>query len=178
MKQLAQNILDIAMNSVRAGATRIAIEIREDTQMHTLEIAVEDNGCGMSPEMVARVSDPFCTTRKTRSVGLGIPLFKMEAEMTGGRFAIESREGIGTRVSAFFHTDSIDCLPLGDVAETVLTLVGAAPSADVVLRHEKDGSQLHFCTQDMRTELGDVPLDTPEVLLWIRDYLTELYRSL
>lgn len=75
MKELSLNILDIAMNSVKAEATRIDIEIRETED--ELEFSVSDNGYGMSEEMIRRVTDPFCTTRTTRKVGLGIPFLRM-----------------------------------------------------------------------------------------------------
>ena len=65
---------------------------------------VTDNGKGMSKEQVCKVIDPFFTTRTTRKVGMGIPLFKMEAEMTGGSFEIESDLNQGTKVTATFIT--------------------------------------------------------------------------
>jgi hypothetical protein len=177
MKQLSQNILDIAMNSVRAGATETLISICEDTDKHTMSITITDNGCGMSQEMLSRVMDPFCTTRTTRKVGLGIPLFKMEAEQTGGSFSISSELGVGTVVCASFDTSSIDFIPLGDLAETILSLVSASPQADFALTHRKDERQICFDTKTVRAELDGVPIDTPEVLLWIRDYLCELYEQ-
>lgn len=177
MKQLSQNILDIAMNSVRAGATETLINIFENTAEHSMTISIIDNGCGMSEEMVRSVTDPFCTTRTTRPVGLGVPLFKMEAEMTGGSFDISSELGVGTTVRATFDTSSIDFIPLGNIAETMLSLISASPDADFALTHRKDGRQLCFDTKEVRAQLEGIPIDTPEVLLWIRDYLCELYEQ-
>ena len=93
MRELALNILDIAENSVKAGATLIRVTVRAEDGMLTIEIA--DDGCGMDAEFLKRVTDPFTTTRTTRKVGMGIPLFKMAAEMAGGEFSIRSEKGVG-----------------------------------------------------------------------------------
>ena len=106
MKELSLNVLDIVLNSVKAEASLVTIEILE---REMLEITIADNGCGMAPEFLARVIDPFTTTRTTRKVGLGIPLFKLAAEMAGGTFRIESEEGVGTTVCATFDPRNIDC---------------------------------------------------------------------
>ena len=179
MEELSQNILDIAMNSVAVKAPNIDIRITEDTAKNILEISIADNGPGMSDEMVARVMDPFCTTRTTRRVGLGIPFFKMQAEMTGGDFTVESKLGVGTTVTASFHTDHIDFIPIGNLPETIMTLVGAAPDIEITLNYEKDHNVLSFDTRQMREVLGeDVPLDTPAVLIWIRDSVAEELETL
>ena len=83
MQELSLNVLDVAQNSVSAGASLIEIGVAEDTAADRLTIVIKDNGCGMTQEQVQRVIDPFYTTRTTRKVGLGVPLFKMAAEMTG-----------------------------------------------------------------------------------------------
>ena len=179
MEELSQNILDIAMNSVAVKAPNIDVIIKEDTVNKTLSISIADNGPGMSEEMVSRVTDPFCTTRTTRRVGLGIPFFKMQAEMTGGNFAIDSKLGVGTTVTATFNTDHIDFIPIGNLPETMMTLVGAAPELDISLNYQKDQHTLSFDTREMRQVLGeDVPLDTPAVLIWIRDSITEELETL
>ena len=115
MRELSLNVMDIAQNSISAGASLITIRVEEDRPADTLSISVEDNGKGMSPETVQKVIDPFYTTRTTRSVGLGVPLFKMEAEMTGGSFQIDSQLGVGTTLTAVFKPSSVDMIPLGDI---------------------------------------------------------------
>ena len=106
MRELSLNILDVAQNSITAGASLITIEVNENTVDHTLLIGIYDNGKGMSEEQVRSVIDPFFTTRTTRKVGMGIPLFKMAAEQTGGKLEIKSELGVGTEVRAYFKTDS------------------------------------------------------------------------
>ena len=123
MRELSLNVLDIAQNSIAAGASLTEILVKEDTKEKTLLIGIYDNGKGMTPEQVENVKDPFFTTRTTRKVGMGIPLFKLAAEQTGGSFTITSQVGVGTRVDALFKTDSIDFTPLGDMASTIATIV-------------------------------------------------------
>ncbi|MBQ7011673.1 MAG: sensor histidine kinase [Clostridia bacterium] len=173
MKQLSENILDITMNSVRAGSPLTDITVKEEGSMLTL--VINDRGCGMTPEQVANVTDPFFTTRTTRKVGLGLPFLKMEAELTGGSFSIESTVGVGTCVTASFDMSHIDSIPLGDMPETVMTIVGAAPDKDIVFTHVSGEKEVVLDTRDIRAQLDGVPLDTPEVLLWIRDYLESCY---
>ena len=107
MRELSLNILDIAQNSIVAGASLTEILVKEDTVKNELLIGIYDNGKGMTEEQVRNVQDPFFTTRTTRKVGMGIPLFKMAAEQTGGSFTITSQVGVGTKVEALFKTDSI-----------------------------------------------------------------------
>ena len=113
MPEIAMNILDVAENSVRAGASLIRITVDISRELDRLNIVIEDNGCGMTAEQVAHVTDPFFTTRTTRKVGLGVPFFKMAAESTGGSFSIESVPGQGTVVTAVFGLSHIDRMPLG-----------------------------------------------------------------
>lgn len=179
MKELSLNVLDITENSVKAGATLISIELTEKKNL--LSITVTDNGCGMSEETVRTVTDPFYTTRTTRRVGLGIPLFKFAAEQTGGAINIKSKqktdgvEDHGTVVNAIFHTDHIDFTPLGDIISTLVTLIQGHPSIDFVFSHETDTGRVELDTRELRAVLEDTPLDTFEVLIWIRDNLKEQY---
>ena len=180
MKDLSLYLLDITMNSVRAGAKHIDIKLFESAD-HVLTMTVSDDGCGMTPEQVARLSDPFYTTRKTRKVGLGVPFLKMLAEMCGGRVEISSvpescGEDHGTTVTATFRTDHIDFIPLGDVVETVLTLVQGSPDVDFSFEHTAPGLHVSMDTGEMRAVLGeDVPLNSYGVLAFIKEYLTDQY---
>jgi hypothetical protein len=148
-----------------------------------LTLTIADDGCGMDAETVARVTDPFYTTRTTRSVGLGLPLLKLEAEMTGGSLTVVSRheaespDDHGTTVTAVFHTDHIDCPPLGDVIATVTTLIQGHPDTDFLFRHEREGREaVELDTRELREVLGDVPLGSYEVLQWIQGFLKESYQ--
>ena len=175
MKELSLNILDITENSVKAGATLTEISITE-TQS-TLTIAIKDDGCGMSEETVRSVIDPFYTTRTTRSVGLGIPLFKLAAEQTGGKLEIVSDigENHGTTVTAYFNKDHLDFTPLGDVISSVLTLIQGHPDSDFLFTHYTEDKEIRLDTRELRAVLEDVPLSTYEVLEWIRENLEDQY---
>lgn len=178
MKELSLNILDIAQNSVKANATLIEILIRETDDM--LSFTIKDNGKGMTADFLSRVTDPFTTTRTTRKVGLGLPLLKMEAEMTGGSFFIKSKSETeykdhGTEVFASFNKKSIDYIPLGDIVGTLCVLIQGAESVDFEFTHEMPRGEVSLSTKEMREMLGDVPLGSPEVISWVRGYLDENY---
>lgn len=173
MRELSLNILDIAQNSIAAGASLINIEVAEDTAKKELLISVSDNGCGMTQEQVSNVLDPFFTTRTTRKVGMGIPLFKLAAEQTGGNLRIESEKGKGTTTAALFRTDSIDFTPLGDVTSTIVILISMNTDRDFIYKRSRDGESFALSTAEMREILGGVPLNEPEVVEWMKDYINE-----
>lgn len=180
MDELSLYILDITMNSVRAGATEIAIELVEEGPW--LTFTVRDNGCGMTAEQLKRLSDPFFTTRKTRKVGLGIPFLKMLAEMTGGNVTITSvheseSADHGTVTEARFGRDHIDFLPLGDVVETVKTLIQGSPEINFSYRHKTEGGEVTLSCAEIREVLGEIPLNEPEILSWIGENLHEQYET-
>lgn len=176
MKELSLNILDIAQNSVKAGAKNISIRIAEDKADDTLTISITDDGCGMDEETLRKVTDPFYTTRTTRKVGLGIPFFNLEAKQTGGDFKITSQVGKGTKVTASFKPSSVDMTPLGDIISTILTLIQGSPDIDFLFRHTAARLDVELDTKQLREVLGDdVALSSPEVLEWIKNYLNEAY---
>ena len=173
MQELSMNVLDVAENSVAAGATLVAITLSIDTAAKRMTLAITDNGKGMPPEMAARVTDPFCTTRKTRKVGLGLPFLKMAAEMTGGALSIESTVGKGTCVTAWFTLGHIDLAPLGDMSATVAGLIQCSPDIDFVYTVRAAGGEFCADTREMRAVLGGVPLSEPSVAQWIREFIEE-----
>lgn len=173
MRELSLNILDVAQNSISAGASLVEIIVSEKTDEKTLSIIIKDDGCGMDEETLTNVQDPFFTTRTTRKVGMGIPLFKMAAEMTGGSFGIESTVGKGTRVEAVFRTDNVDFTPLGDIDSTIITLVTMNTQIDFAYTLKVDDGEMTLSTVQLKEILGGVPLDMPEVVMWMKDYLKE-----
>jgi len=171
MKELSLNILDIAKNSVTAGAGLVEITVTETPDRLTIE--VKDNGCGMTPEFVARVTDPFTTTRTTRKVGLGIPLLQMEARMAGGDLTIESQVGKGTTLRAWFDPRNIDMPPLGDLTASVVTLIQGSPEVDFLFTHQVGEQSYSLDTREIREIMGGISLAEPEILAWLTDYLNE-----
>ncbi len=182
MKELSLNILDITENSVKAGATLTQIEILESGDKMVLTIT--DNGSGMTEEILKGVIDPFYTTRTTRKVGMGLPLLKLATEQTGGSLEISSKHfekfpnEHGTKVVATFYKNHIDCAPLGDVVETIKTLIQGHPDTDFLFSHKTESGEVGLDTRELRQMLEDVPLNTYEVIKWIEEYLQEQYSEL
>ena len=181
MKELSLNILDITENSVKAKATLVEILLIENSD--TLTITIKDNGTGMTDEVLEHVRNPFYTTRTTRKVGMGIPLFQFAAEQTGGNVTIMSKhfsafpDDHGTTVTALFYKKHIDFTPLGDIVSTVQLLVQGDPNVDFVYIHDKSSGRVELDTRELREVLEDVPLNSFEVLSWIGDNLKEQYDS-
>lgn len=176
MKELSLNILDIAQNSIKANAAHVNIRLTQEGNWLTIEIS--DDGAGMSPEFAAEAANPFTTTRTTRKVGMGLPLFKLAAEQTGGTFSIVSHQAQragdahGTTVTATFDTAHVDCEPLGDITESILTLIQGNPDLSLTYINESEAGEQRLSTDEMREVLGeDVPLNSPDVLAWAREYL-------
>lgn len=173
MEELALHILDLAQNSLAAGASLIIIVINEDAATNLLTISIEDNGCGMDSELAKRVLDPFTTTRTTRRVGLGLPLLYMTARQCDGDVEILSRVGQGTKVTATFRLDHWDLPPLGDLATTMVSLLVGRPDVDLVYRHVVDGREFILDTRELKAELDPVPLTEPKVLTFLRTHIKD-----
>lgn len=167
MRDLSLHLLDIVQNSLKAGASRIEVRIDANQKRDRLTIEIIDNGCGMAADFLAKVTDPFVTTRTTRSIGLGIPLFSESATITGGSFSIDSTPGAGTTIVAEYVLSSIDRLPLGDLADTFTALVLADPTQDYILAFTSGEKRFELDLGEARQLLTDVPLNDPAVLEWI-----------
>lgn len=167
------NILDVAENSTRAGASLVQITVDVQPEADKLTIIIADDGCGMTKEQAGRVTDPFYTSRTTRKVGLGVPFFKLAAESTGGCFHIESELQKGTTVTAVFVLNHIDRMPLGDMTATIHTLIQGHSDTDFLYVYRCGEKEFSLDTREMRAILGDVPLTAPEISCYIKDYLTE-----
>ncbi len=182
MKELSLNILDITENSVKARATLTDITLSD--QNGRKEITIKDNGCGMTAEVLAGVTDPFYTTRTTRKVGMGLPLLKMQAEMSGGNMNIvsvsetDNPSSHGTTVTADFDMNNIDFTPLGDIVSTMTTLIQGHPDTDFLFIHKTEKGKVSLDTRELRQVLEGVPLNSYEVIKWIEEYLKEQYEEL
>lgn len=177
MPEISLNILDVAENSTRAGASLVAIEVAADTNRDRLTVVIDDNGCGMTLEQVKQVTDPFFTTRTTRKVGLGVPFFKLAAESTGGSFNITSEKGKGTRVTAIFVLSHIDRMPLGDINATIHNLIVYHTDTDFCYTYRYNDASFTLDTRQMREILGGIPLNAPEVSSYILEFLQENQRE-
>jgi hypothetical protein len=173
MLELAAHILDIAENSVRAGARLIEIDIEEDTAKDFLSIKIIDDGQGMKQEEINKVLDPFYTTKTVRRVGLGLPLLADAAQRSGGHLNLESLEGKGTTVKATFGLSHVDRQPLGDIIGTLIVLIAGNSNVDFIYKHKRNDRQFELDTRQIREEIGDIPINHTEILKYIRGVLEE-----
>ncbi len=170
MDDISLHILDIAENSVRADAKTIEITVARDREDDLLRVEVIDDGRGMDPGTLARVRDPFFST-KEKKTGLGIPLLLQAAEQTGGKLTIESAPGKGTRVLATFGWSHVDRPAIGSMADTLMTLIAGHPEIDVIYNEHDGGRCFRFTTREIKRDLDDVPINSPEALEAVRELL-------
>lgn len=172
MRELGLHILDAVENSIKAEATLVELIIEEDLAADRLHITIRDNGRGMDEDQLGRIVDPFYTTRTTRHVGLGIPLFKAAAERCNGDLTVSSRLGQGTTLRATFQHSHIDRAPLGDMTKTLLAIL-LFGSCDLRYSHQVNNHEFAFDTAEMREQLGEIPLTHPEVRKWLKAFIIE-----
>lgn len=173
MRDISLHILDIMQNSTAANASLITVKVAIIPGTECLSVVIEDNGCGMEQDLVMKVTSPFSTTRKTRKVGLGIPLFKASAEQSGGSFEIISQREVGTVVTAMYKINHIDRPPLGDLSGVMADMAAANPSVEIVLNLNNDKKQFIFNSKEVSSILGEVPLTEFTVINWMRQYIGE-----
>lgn len=173
MQEIAMSVLDIANNSIRAKASLIKILIRDSQVDNCIHVEIVDNGCGMDEESLKKVIDPFYTTRTTRSIGLGVPLFKENVEATGGVFSITSKVDEGTRIVGEYVKNHLDTPPMGDLVETMITLVQYDEKVDIEFWYCKDDLEFTFNTMEMKKMLDGIPINQAEIILWLKDYIKE-----
>jgi len=173
LKELSLHILDLAENSITAGADQIQIKVDETHLNNRIKITLKDNGRGVDPGMLNLISDPFVTTRTTRRVGMGIALFKAAAERCNGIFEIESRENKGTTISATFETDHIDRAPVGDMGETITTLIAGYPDIGIRYDHILFRDSFTLNTDELKLGLGDIELNDPVLLTRIKEIIND-----
>ena len=178
MKELSLHILDVVQNSIAAGSKLIKINIIEDLDADKFTIEIIDDGCGMDKDYADKIKDPFTTGRKSRRVGLGIPLLYAAGKRCEGDLEITSEKGKGTKVAVWMKRSHIDRAPLGDMAETIKTLIVCNPDVDFSYKHILNKKEFNFETKEIKRILGDVPINEMDVLSWIEGYIKEGLKSL
>ncbi len=164
MKEIALHILDIAENSVSAGAANITLSIRVDHATQIISVWIEDDGIGMSEEVKHNSENPFYTSKTSRKVGLGIPLLKQHAEMTGGKLTIDSEAGAGTTVRADFVANHPDIQPLGDIEGCWVLLASSYPGIDIKLKFETNTGEYEISSNEVMEYLELDSLQSIEVM--------------
>ncbi|HHY24084.1 MAG TPA: ATP-binding protein [Clostridiaceae bacterium] len=173
MRDISLHLMDIVQNSIKASATKIVIRIFADKDLDKMRIEIEDNGQGMDDELLIQVKNPFVTTRTTRKVGLGLPLLDASANRAGGGLSVKSEKGKGTIIQAVFQISHIDRIPLGDVSETMMTLIAANPEIDFQLVLCNMEKSFDFSLSEIRAQIGEISVDQIEILMWIKEYINE-----
>lgn len=92
-----QNLVVNALEAVAQDKGRVRVWCRHDDGQ--VELGVEDNGCGMSPEQIKRSVEPFFSTKQESGTGLGLFIARQAVEAHGGTMKIESEIGKGTRIT-------------------------------------------------------------------------------
>jgi hypothetical protein len=173
VRDLSLHLLDIIQNSIKAKATKITIFIVADATRDQLDITVRDNGAGMDRELLGRVVNPFATTRTTRKVGMGVPLLKESCEKASGKLEIESAKGEGTTLAATFKISHIDRQPLGNIGETLSSVILSSPGIEFEILLDNKNNSFKFNSYEVKEKLGEVPITEYEVITWIREYVKE-----
>lgn len=173
MRDLSLHILDIVQNSIKAEATVVTVHLGEDEENNLLVLEIEDNGFGMDDDFLKRVEDPFTTSRTTRKIGLGIPLLKESALKCDGKFNIYSKKNIGTKVSAAFLINHIDRLPIGGIADTMITIISANTNVRFILLLDSVKGSFRLDTEEINKTLDGVSISEFEVLQWLKEYIDE-----
>ncbi len=163
MKTISDHVLDIVQNSVRAKATLIEIIVDEDKKNNLYTLKINDNGIGMSREVLEQAANPFFTSRKTRKVGLGLSLLKQNAEATNGSFQIRSEPGKGTEVQAVFQLEHLDRPPLGDIWESWFLTLLSNPEIRLIYRHRSGEGLFEIDSKEVIAMLEGIPLRQKEV---------------
>jgi anti-sigma regulatory factor (Ser/Thr protein kinase) len=171
MQDISLHILDIAENSIKAGAKLIEITIDEDIKNNSLIIEISDNGKGMSSEMAAKVKNPFTTSRTERKVGLGLSLLEQAAKAAGGKLIVKSKEGKGTKVTAIFLYDHVDRKPMGNITETLISLLASSENIDLRYIHRKNGNEFVFDSREIKEAIGLSSLNDSKVLIELKELI-------
>jgi anti-sigma regulatory factor (Ser/Thr protein kinase) len=171
MQDISLHILDIAENSIKAGAKFIEIAVNEDIEKNSLTIEIRDNGKGMSSEMAAKVKNPFTTSRTERKVGLGLSLLEQAAAAAGGKVTVESEEGKGTTVKAEFLYDHIDRKPMGNITDTLISLLSNEYNIDIKYTHKKNTGEFEFDSTQLKSLLGLNSLKDSKVLIVLKEII-------
>lgn len=173
MEDLSLHILDIAENSINAGAKNIEIVITDSLSNDLLTIEIKDDGKGIDAEAQQKVMDPFYTTRTTRKVGLGLALLEEAAKDADGQLKLESELGKGTKVYAEFRLSHIDRKPIGNIVDTIVTIIAGNPELNLKFIYKQDDNKFVFDTTEIKNRIGDLKIDSIEIIKFIHQYLSE-----
>jgi len=171
MEDLSLHILDIAENSVAAKADKIEIRISEDKEKDLLSIEIIDNGVGMDKKTLEKALDPFYTSKTVRRFGFGLSFLSEAAKAANGHLSVQSKKGEGTRIKADFQHNHIDRQPLGDIGQTIITLVVGNPEIDFIFEHKRNGHTYCLDTRKIKAQLNEMPINSLAGIRMLRENL-------
>ncbi len=171
MEDLSLHILDIAENSVAATADKIEIKISEDKEKDLLSIEIIDNGVGMDKKTLEKALNPFYTSKTVRRFGFGLSLLSEAAKAANGHLFVQSKKGEGTRIKADFQHSHIDRQPLGDIGQTIITLIIGNPEIDFIFEHKRNGHTYCLDTRKIKTQLNELPINSLAGIKILRENL-------
>jgi len=178
MRDLSLHILDIVQNSITANASAVTVHLGVKAENSYLVLEIDDNGVGMDNDFLSKVEDPFTTSRITRKIGLGIPLLKESALKCEGKFNIYSKRNIGTKVVATFPINHIDRLPIGDITDTMITIIAANPNKRFILLLDSVKGEFKLDTEEINLTLNGVNINEFAVLNWLKEYIDESIKNI
>ncbi len=173
VRDICFHIIDLVQNAVQAGARNVRVTVRELISQNLLQLEVEDDGKGIDSESLEKIGDPFFTTKTHKKVGLGLPLLKGTAGICHGDFSVQSEPQKGTKISASMEKSHFDCPPLGNLAETVLTLLITLPEINLQFEYYSDNGKFLISTNEIKEQIGDLPLSAPEVYSFLKKYFQQ-----
>ena len=173
IEELDMHLLDLVQNAYSADSTRVDVKVICDDTLDRLTMSVSDDGQGMDEDTLERVRRGYYSTKSEDSVGLGIPLLRETAQHCDGRFSIESQPGKGTNVAAVFRRSHVDLPPFGNLAATFLNILVTAGSRYVSISFQCDGNELELDTAALSDLLGELPLQHPDVIRFLKAYIAE-----
>lgn len=167
------HVYDLMENSTAANSTEVQLTIKDSLKDNIYAFTIVDNGKGMTPEFMAKVTDPYTTSRTTRKVGLGLPLIKMNTENCGGGMKLQSEVGKGTRLDFWFQHNHWDRPPMGDIAGTIVMLCAAHQDIHIVYRHITDDGEFVFDTNEIKEALDGMDMNDVKVFNWLKEMVQE-----
>jgi len=179
LRTLADHLMDICQNSIKAGGKRITLSIEETDEKFYFKV-IDDAG-GMDTEIQKIVFDPFYTSRnkKIRKVGLGLPFLKNATELTGGYVSLKSEMGVGTIVEALFKKGHIDCQPVGDIPNSLFALLSSSAEVDWIVNRKLNSEEYSIDTQALFSGKNkDDIFSNPSFLAILKESLCEMENSI
>ena len=161
MRETSLLMLELAQNSLDAGATTVNMTVTQDGEAQ--RIVIEDDGAGMDDLTLRRALEG---KPESAGKGRGLRQVKGEVEACGGTLDIRSQRGKGTRAELYFERGA----RLGDIGATVVPLL--SEGSDIVLTLKRD-EQIHvFDTRKLKEQGADIT--DPRMLVKIRHQINNL----